>query len=108
MESFGLVGVLECGIARWKFLSPKEVKGFNGPPPYDSCRAAIFSGIELALKGDMKTVDNFDLRRLPKDAFWVINYLRWIKVRIGSSMNLSRSHYGVFFDSTKQEKINQI
>ena len=50
-----------------KFLAPKEVKCFMVPPPYDSCRAARFSGTELALKGDLKTVDNLilgDLQRI--------------------------------------------
>ena len=28
MESFGLLGVSKCGVAKWKFLAPKEVKGF--------------------------------------------------------------------------------
>ena len=44
-----------------KFFAPKEVKHFMVPPPYDSCRAARFSGIELALKGDLKTIEKFIL-----------------------------------------------
>ena len=41
---------------------------FNGPPPCVSCRAARFSGTELALKGDLKTIDNLilgDFLRIP-------------------------------------------
>ena len=41
-----------------KFFAPKEVKRFMVPPPYDSCRAVRFSGTELALKGDLKTVED--------------------------------------------------
>ena len=26
VESFGILGVSECGVTRWKFLAPKEVK----------------------------------------------------------------------------------
>ena len=44
-----------------KFLAPKEVKCFMVPPPYDSCRAARFLGTELALKGDLKIVENLIL-----------------------------------------------
>ena len=28
VESFGLLGVSECGVARWKILALLEVKGF--------------------------------------------------------------------------------
>ena len=34
---------------------------FNGPPPCISCGAAIFSETDLALRGDLKTVDNLIL-----------------------------------------------
>ena len=44
-----------------KFLACKEVKCFMVPPPCVSCRAARFSGTELALKGDLKTVENLIL-----------------------------------------------
>ena len=98
VESFGLLGVSECGVARWKkILAPKEVKYFMVPPPYDSCRAARFSGTELSLKGNLKIVDNLILGDFLRITFWVINYFRWIRVRMGSSMNLSRSHYAVLF-----------
>ena len=41
-----------------KFFTPKEVKHFMVPPPYDSCRVVRFSGTKLALKGDLKTVED--------------------------------------------------
>ena len=62
VDSFGLLGDSKCGVARWKmFLARKEVKCFMVPPPCVSCRAERFSGTELALKGDLKTTDNFIL-----------------------------------------------
>ena len=83
-----------------KFLARKEVKCFMVPPPCVSCRVAIFSGTELALKGDLKIVDNLILGDFLRMTFWVINSFRWIRVSIGSSMNLSRSHNAVFLDQT--------
>ena len=80
-----------------KFLARKEVKCFMVTPPCVSCGAARFSGTELALKCDLKTVDNFILGDFLRIAFWVINYFEWIRVKIGSSVNLSRSQYAAFF-----------
>ena len=59
-----------------KNLAPKEVKCFMVPPPYDFCRAARFLGTELALRGDLKIVDNFVLGDFLRIAFCVINYFR--------------------------------
>ena len=100
MDSFGLLEFQSVESPGGKFLARKEVKCFMVPPPCVSCRATRFSGIELALKGDLKTVDNLILGDFLRIAFWVINYFRWIRVRIGCSMNLSRSHYTVFLDPT--------
>ena len=44
-----------------KFLARREVKCFMVPPPCVSCRAARFSRTELALKGDLKRVENLIL-----------------------------------------------
>ena len=32
-ESFGLLGVSKCGVARWKILALFRGKSFYGPPP---------------------------------------------------------------------------
>ena len=44
-----------------KFLARKEVKCFMVPPPCVSCKAVRFSGTELALKVDLKIVENLTL-----------------------------------------------
>ena len=44
-----------------KILAREEVKCFMVPPPCVSCRAARFSETELALKGDLKTIEDFML-----------------------------------------------
>ena len=43
------------------FLARKEVKCFMVPPPCVSCRVARFPGTKLALKGDLKIVENLIL-----------------------------------------------
>ena len=68
VESFGPLEVSECGVARWKLLALFRGESFYGPPPYISCGVARFSGTELALKDDLKTVDNLilgDFLRIP-------------------------------------------
>ena len=63
-----------------KFLACKEVKFFMVPPPHVSCRAARFLGTELALKGDLKIVENLIL----EDFLRILSGLSTISGRFGS------------------------